>query len=122
MIERKTLLFISGRSGVAEKNLRCGTVILAVFGLVETWPLAEPELVAGGPTEVVWLVTNQLAHTVTVSPVFRELSFRLCAVPASVLHFGGAAWAGADSEIQQAIRPPAKITPKTLRRKFMREG
>jgi hypothetical protein len=42
-----------GRSGLAEKNLRCGTVIFAVFGLVETWSLAEPELWAGGPTEAV---------------------------------------------------------------------
>jgi hypothetical protein len=80
-----------GRSGVAEKNLRCETVTLVVLALAETWPLAEPELWAGGPTEVVWRVTSQLAQTVTVSPVLSELSFRLCAVPASVLHFGAAA-------------------------------
>jgi hypothetical protein len=50
-----------------------------------------------------------------------ELSFRLCAVPASALHFGAAARAGPDSERQQAISPPAKITPNTLYAKFMRE-
>jgi len=47
------LLFMVGRSGVAEKNLRCGTITLVSFGVVETRPIAEPELWAGGPTVVV---------------------------------------------------------------------
>jgi hypothetical protein len=53
LTQSKTLLLIAGRSGVAEKKRRWGTVILVVFGFAGTWPLAEPELWAGGPTEVV---------------------------------------------------------------------